>query len=139
MDKPHRLNVIGDFYVADQCCTLCGVPQGEAPSLFADTEDENHCYVKKQPETPEEFQAMLRVLRYQEFDCVRYHGKTPKGLLSAMGETACSDEGASLHPPEQDAAILAAISPIPQSPAATENHRSEAAVVPARRSEPKHR
>ena len=53
--KPHPLNVIGDFYVEDGCCTTCDVPQTEAPDLFGMTsEPYYHCYVKRQPESEAE-------------------------------------------------------------------------------------
>jgi len=32
--RPYRLNVIGDFYVEEGCCTLYGVPESIAPDLF---------------------------------------------------------------------------------------------------------
>jgi len=38
--KPHRLNVIGDFYVADDCCTACDVPEAEAQWDGADASAE---------------------------------------------------------------------------------------------------
>ena len=31
---PHAANVKGDFYVEENCCTMCGVPFVEAPELF---------------------------------------------------------------------------------------------------------
>ena len=32
--QPHRLNVVGPFYVVDRCCTACGVPEVERERLL---------------------------------------------------------------------------------------------------------
>ena len=86
MSKPHRLNVLGDFYVEDGCCTLCGVPWALAPHLFEPADD--GCYVKRQPKTEEELQKMLEVIRSQELHCVRYRGRDRAivAALQASGE-----------------------------------------------------
>ena len=73
MGEPYILNVIGDFYVEANCCTLCGVPEAIAPDLFA-TSDRGHCYVKKQPETADEFDRMTKVFATQDLGCIRYRG-----------------------------------------------------------------
>jgi len=74
--NPHRLNVVGPFYVEDGCCTACGVPESIAPQLFAHDE-EAACYVAKQPESPRELDQMIDVLATQELHCVRYRGADP--------------------------------------------------------------
>jgi len=74
----YRLNVLGDFYVEDGCCTNCGVPESEAPGLFG--VDDHQCYVKKQPENSAELQQMLSVLHIQELGCIRYAGRDPNVL-----------------------------------------------------------
>ena len=71
---PHPANVAGDFYVEDGCCITCMVPHGVAPDLMAMSEDENHCYVCKQPATPEELERMFEAFEVQEVDCIRYKG-----------------------------------------------------------------
>lgn len=65
-------NAPGDFYVEKDCCTLCGVPSQLAPELFAD--DDDGCWVARQPATPIEQQKMLKVIEMQELGCVRYRG-----------------------------------------------------------------
>jgi hypothetical protein len=50
--KRHHLNVVGDFYVVDACCSRCDVPQQFAPMLFG--ADEMSCFVKQQPQTADE-------------------------------------------------------------------------------------
>src|SRR6185312_7051969 len=75
MARRHRLNVVGDFYVVDGCCTRCGVTWAIAPHLFQDTPE--GCFVKKQPANPGELDAMIEVLAVQDLDCVRYSGRDP--------------------------------------------------------------
>jgi len=70
---PHRLNVVGDFYVTDGCCTACGVPEANAPNLFA-YDPERHCYVCRQPVTPSELDGMVAAMAQQELGCIRYRG-----------------------------------------------------------------
>ena len=62
-------NAPGEFYVLKDCCTLCGVPWDIAPELFA--YDDNGCWVSRQPETAAEREKMLKVIAFQELDCVR--------------------------------------------------------------------
>lgn len=81
--KPYRLNVVGDFYVEKGCCTLCGVPEHYAPDLFAPLKGHEQCFVKRQPSTPVELDAMFEVMSIQELDCVRYRGMD-KAVLSRM-------------------------------------------------------
>ena len=70
--RPHPSNVPGDFYVEDGCCARCDIPRAVAPELFALGED--HCFVSKQPGTPEELDRMLEAVRCSELDCIRYAG-----------------------------------------------------------------
>ena len=62
-------NVPGKFYVLKDCCLLCGVPWEVAPELFA--YDDNGCWVKRQPATQAEHEQMLKVIAFQELDCIR--------------------------------------------------------------------
>lgn len=50
-------NVPGPYYV-DKTCTFCCVCIEEAPENFKESEDGDHAYVSKQPETPEEVEAV---------------------------------------------------------------------------------
>lgn len=75
--KPHAANVPGDFYVEENCCTMCQVPVIEAPELFGeirDPEEPMHCFVKQQPRTPEELIKMIEAIRCAELDCIHYRG-----------------------------------------------------------------
>jgi len=92
--KLHALNVIGDFYVEDGCCTACEVPQSEAPDLFGMTPKPNyHCYVKRQPQTDAERDQMLSAILCAELQCIHYRGNNPAIIsrLSAMGEMDVCD------------------------------------------------
>src|SRR5436190_13493730 len=92
--KPHPLNVIGDFYVEDGCCTACEVPQTEAPALFGMTPAPNyHCYVKRQPQSGAEREQMLSAILCAELQCIHYRGNDPAIVtrLSAMGEIGACD------------------------------------------------
>jgi hypothetical protein len=73
--KPHRLNVPGAFYVVDQCCTSCGVPEMLAKENFSSHPD-GHCYVSRQPESESELESVLEVVVSQELGCVRYAGSS---------------------------------------------------------------
>src|SRR5690349_11132443 len=72
---PHHLNVVGNFYVETDCCLACGVPQWIAPELFAPLEEHDQCFVKKQPQTPEELDQMIEVMATQDLGCIRYRGR----------------------------------------------------------------
>jgi hypothetical protein len=107
MRTRYRLNVVGDFYVADGCCTLCGVPHATAPELFGGFEpdgsvsdDVEHCWVKKQPSTSAELAAMIETMRLQELGCIRYCGSDPDILrrrreVQAHGEIDTPSPGLS--------------------------------------------
>ena len=69
---PHPANVAGDFYVEDGCCISCMIPHKVAPDLMSMTE--HHCFVCKQPETPEELDRMFQAFEVQDVDCIRYRG-----------------------------------------------------------------
>ena len=69
--SPHPANVPGQFYVEDGCCMTCGVPNDIAPDLFDWVEGENHCFVKKQPSKPAEFDRMFEAMNGMEAYCIR--------------------------------------------------------------------
>lgn len=73
---PHPANATGDFYVEENCCTMCGVPFDEAPDLFGAHQRTNytHCYVKRQPKSPAELEQMINAARLAELQCIRYRG-----------------------------------------------------------------
>ena len=94
--KPHPANVPGDFYVKENCCTMCDVPFVEAPGLFGvvtDDEGYEQCYVKRQPATPQELDQMIRTVGAAEFRCIRYRGqdRAVQQRLVRFGERAACD------------------------------------------------
>ncbi len=97
--RPHRLNVVGPFYVSDDCCTACGVPEAEAPELFAWEEGTSHCYVSRQPSNPDELARMVRAVAAAELSCIRYRGRDPVILaaLADIGEIAQCDHPGWAH------------------------------------------
>jgi hypothetical protein len=91
-NTPHPDNVPGAFYVIGGCCTACGVPIDAAPKLFA-YDPSSHCYVKRQPVTPEETEQALLAVRRAELACIRYRGSDPGVLerFAGLGELALCD------------------------------------------------
>lgn len=91
--QPHPLNVPGDFYVEENCCTMCDVPRVEAPELFALTAAQDHCYVCRQPQTDGELEQMLSAISLSEVHCICYRGSSPAVItrLSAMGQMEVCD------------------------------------------------
>jgi len=90
--NPYRLNVIGDFYVEDGCCTWCGVPEVEAPDLFETNTSNEQCYVKKQPQSAGETRRMIAAIAAQDTGCIRYAGRDPsilRELVSANEAGSC--------------------------------------------------
>ncbi len=83
-EKPHKDNVPGPFYVTDGCCTSCDVPFVEAPGMFA-YDDQSHCFVKRQPKSPDDLTRMLRAVHGSEVECIRYRGRE-KDVLRRMAE-----------------------------------------------------
>jgi hypothetical protein len=86
---PEPTSVPGDFYVEYNCCTSCGVPQAVAPDLIGWVETPiNHCYWKKQPETPGELERALKIFDGQELGCHRYSGHDPE-IQHRVGYDQC--------------------------------------------------
>ena len=75
----HTKNAPGDFYVEDGCCTSCDVPSVEAPGHFKYDTD-GHCFVCKQPFTPQEADRMANAAWVSESGCIRYAGNDPEIL-----------------------------------------------------------
>lgn len=86
-------NAPGDFYIVDQCCITCGVMHDVAPDLLAWHNYEpdergyvqSHCYVARQPETPDEFAQMVEAMEVMDVNCLRYAGEDPELLQRIVG------------------------------------------------------
>jgi ferredoxin len=91
-NRPHSKNAPGPFYVVDGCCTACGVPVSVAPDLFV-YDESDHCYVKRQPRTEEEFDRAFRAIWGAELQCIRYRGDDPAVLrrFAELGEPHLCD------------------------------------------------
>src|SRR5215216_6853106 len=73
-------NAPGPFYVANGECITCMAPEHEAPDLMGFDEEANHCYFKKQPSTPEEFERAARAVWASCCAAVQYSGDDPAVL-----------------------------------------------------------
>jgi hypothetical protein len=79
----------GDFYLQDECCTSCGVPQSIAPELVGWTEGKlQSCYWIRQPKTAEELSRAIKIFHTQELGCHRYSGKDP-AILERLPREDC--------------------------------------------------
>jgi hypothetical protein len=64
-------------------CIAFTAPEHEAPELMAHAEHEKdgyHCYVRRQPETPEEVEHAIRAVYVSCCKAVWYGGNDPKIL-----------------------------------------------------------
>jgi hypothetical protein len=73
------------------------VPQHFASELFAEDE-QHHCFVRRQPQTSAETDAMIRVVATQELGCIRYRG-TDLVILRRLAETGEGGQCDVLPPP----------------------------------------
>jgi hypothetical protein len=70
-------NAPGPFYVQCDECIICGAPESVAPDLIgfykdpSGTNARSHCYFKKQPETPAEFDRAVKAVSANR--CGSYH------------------------------------------------------------------
>ncbi|WDI32507.1 ferredoxin [Hyphococcus flavus] len=79
MKKPYPRNAPGEFFVADGCCITCGMPVETSPEFFSwddeKGEQDNHCFVKRQPKTDKEFESVLAAMKAADVGCIYYCGK----------------------------------------------------------------
>jgi hypothetical protein len=71
-DARYPLNAPGPFYVENEHCIACGLPEVEAPDLM--TNHEGHCYFRKQPSTRAELEQAVRAVQVCCCGSVRYGG-----------------------------------------------------------------
>lgn len=50
------------------------MPFTVAPDLFAISNSESHCVVKRQPQTADELERMYQAIEVAELDCIHYKG-----------------------------------------------------------------
>jgi hypothetical protein len=70
-------NVEGPFFVVNGECIACMAPEHAAPDLMAFDQEASHCYFKKQPVTPDEFERAARAVWVSCCGAVRYAGDDP--------------------------------------------------------------
>jgi hypothetical protein len=98
---PHPKSAPGDFYVVKGECLACGVPHVVAPDLVGWADEKvQHCFWKKQPETPAELERAIAVLEAQELECHRYAG-TNSAILNRVSSSYCDYPLPSAHVPLQ--------------------------------------
>lgn len=83
--KAHPLNVAGPFYVEEGCCLMCDLPRQVAPDMFKYTEDKDHCFVYKQPQTEEQLGRMIEAIKFADLACIRCRSRDPH-LLRLLRE-----------------------------------------------------
>jgi hypothetical protein len=91
---PYPLNVPGDFYVENGCCTSCAIPFSLAPKHFTFDEKTKHCFVSRQPSDANETKTMIEAVDVSELACIRYRGKDSYVLqrLTDLGQKDQCDE-----------------------------------------------
>lgn len=57
----YPLNAPGPFYVENDACIACGLPETEAPDLMAN--EDGHCYFRKQPSNQAELEQAIRAVQ----------------------------------------------------------------------------
>jgi len=67
-----------EFHIMEDLCLTCRAPEAVAPDLigFYDDPDpgKSHCYLKKQPSSPEEFARAVEAVRACCCGAYRYRG-----------------------------------------------------------------
>lgn len=74
----HSENVKGKFYV-DRACISCDACYTTAPDNFIMTEDYDHAYVMKQPETEEEQEMCQEALEGCPVEAIGCDGEAEEG------------------------------------------------------------
>jgi len=90
----------GPFYAVKDMCITCSLPVETAPETIkyherpctgcADTRID-HCFVSRQPETPEELDQMIEVVAGSCVEAYRYCGTDPE-ILRRLTEAGCSKQ-----------------------------------------------
>jgi ferredoxin len=84
---PHlEKNVSGPFYTTGECLA-CGIPEHEAPELFAPLDDDNYqTYFVRQPVTSAEVERACRAAEGCCVGAVRYGGQDA-AIIRRLGNT----------------------------------------------------
>jgi hypothetical protein len=87
---PHPRNVPGPFYVENGCCTACGALAVQAPGLIA-YDEQDHCFVRRQPQTAEDLYRMVRAAWAADLGCLRYGGDA-SDILRRLAEGGLAEQ-----------------------------------------------
>ncbi len=88
--RRYPLNAAGDFYVAGGLCIFCKAPEQEAPDLVSHDPFGNHCFFRRQPETPGELGRAVTAVAVGCCGAVRYGGADPD-VLRSLAEHGAAD------------------------------------------------
>ena len=61
-----------------------------APEMFKYTDDEQHCFIYRQPENPADLEKMFQVLKTQDILCIRCRSRD-RGLLKQLKQQGLKD------------------------------------------------
>ena len=86
----HPLNAAGDFYVVNGLCMACTAPEHEAATLIGHSNDQYHCYFKRQPQTPQETELAIRAVTVSCCAGLRYRGHDKK-VITRLTELGSRD------------------------------------------------
>src|SRR5580765_5269665 len=80
-------NSPGPFFVINGECITCLAPEHQAPDLMGFDKENNHCFFKKQPSTPEELDRAQKAVMVSCCDAVQYGGDDPavKHRMGTLG------------------------------------------------------
>jgi len=79
-----KKNIAGDFYTIEDGCLACMLPEGEAPTLLNDDEDEYETFFVRQPQTPEEIEQACCAIEVCCTEALRYGGKD-REIIKRLG------------------------------------------------------
>ena len=79
-----KKNVAGDFYTIEDGCLACMLPEGEAPTLLNDDEDEYDTFFVRQPQNSEEVEQVCSAIEVCCTEALRYGGKD-KAIIKRLG------------------------------------------------------
>ena len=86
--KAYPENAPGPFYVEDDLCILCGIPESVAPNLVSMSR--NHCYFRKQPQSDVELEQAIQAVESCCCGAYRYRGTDPK-VIERLGADVCDN------------------------------------------------
>jgi hypothetical protein len=90
LPKPYPENAPGPFYLEDDLCILCGIPESGASNLVGMSR--KHCYFRKQPQSDVELEQASQAAESCCYGAYRYHGTDPQ-VIERLGAEPCDNSG----------------------------------------------